>query len=58
MREMTTEEIEKYAANPNIMLKIAGKPLRCKCGCNVFQHPGTDADVYKCNACEWTFEAE
>lgn len=58
MRQMTPEEIAKHKENPNILLKIDGKPLRCTCGCNVFHHPGTDADIYQCNSCNWTFETE
>lgn len=57
MREMTESEIKAHTDNPNILLKIAGKPYRCECGCNVFHHPGTDADVYSCNACKRSFEA-
>jgi len=42
------------AAEPagNILLKVAGKPFRCSCGCNVFHHPPNNSDVYACNACD------
>ena len=55
--DMTKEEIEKHKENPNILLKVGGKPFRCECGCNVFHHPGTDADEYCCNACGSRFTA-
>lgn len=58
MREMTAEEIAKHQANPNILLKVAGKSFHCECGCNVFHHPGTDADEYSCNACKQVFRAD
>jgi uncharacterized Zn-finger protein len=58
MRAMTDSEVAYYESDPNITLKIGGKPLRCKCGCNVFHHPGIDLDIYRCNSCTWTFEAE
>lgn len=51
MRQMTAEEIEKHKANPNIMLKVAGKSFFCECGANVFHHPGEDADEFVCNGC-------
>jgi uncharacterized Zn-finger protein len=58
MREMTAEEIEKHKDNPNTTLKVAGKPFHCPCGCNVFHHPNTDADEFRCNACSTTYSAE
>jgi hypothetical protein len=35
-----------------LTLKVAGKPFRCQCGCNVFHQPdNTDAALVQCNAC-------
>lgn len=58
MRKMTKDEIKKYEENPNMVLEIAGDHFRCKCECNVFHHPGDDADVFKCNACGAIYETE
>jgi hypothetical protein len=47
----------------NILLKVAGKPFRCSCGCNVFHHPKPDEgeevddDIYICNACETEYSS-
>jgi hypothetical protein len=42
----------------NTTLKVAGKPYRCECGCNVFHHPDkTDMDLYQCNGCDNRFSA-
>ena len=41
----------------NSTLKIAGKPFRCSCGCNVFHQPdATRPEIYECNACETWYE--
>ena len=36
------------------VLKVAGKPFRCECGCNVFhkQKPVEEPEMYKCNCCD------
>lgn len=40
-------------------LKIGGKSYRCDCGCNVFHVPDFEKpNVYRCNACGFTFETE
>lgn len=42
----------------NFTLRIAGKPYRCPCLCNVFHKPDrSNLDVYECNACGQQFEA-
>jgi hypothetical protein len=58
MKLLTPHEYKKHALNPNIVLRVGGKPYRCECGCNVFHHPNTRADLYTCNACGCTFEAD
>lgn len=40
----------------DIMLRVSGKRFRCGCGCNVFQHPPTEPDIYRCNACGIEYE--
>jgi hypothetical protein len=41
------------------MLKVDGKPFRCRCGCNVFHQPDdTQPEIYACNACESWYESE
>ena len=36
----------------NFVMKVAGKPFRCDCGCNVFHKPDrARPDIYECNAC-------
>lgn len=57
MRPMTKEEQEKHQENPNVLLKIAGKPFYCECGCNVFHHKD-DWDIFICNACQSEYETE
>lgn len=52
--EMQVQEIEIK----NVMIKVAGKPFRCKCGCNVFHHPEERPEVYECNACEQWYEGD
>lgn len=45
----------------NFMLRFKGmdRSYRCKCGCNVFHKPDSRRpDIYRCNACEDTFETE
>jgi hypothetical protein len=43
----------------NFILKVAGKPFRCQCGCNVFHKPDdTRLEHYKCNGCELAYDAE
>jgi len=42
-----------------VMLKIAGKPYRCHCGCNVFHHPDKEnLSLYECNSCKAVFSSE
>lgn len=42
----------------NFTLRIAGKPYRCACRCNVFHKPDrTNLELYECNACGQQFEA-
>jgi DNA-directed RNA polymerase subunit RPC12/RpoP len=42
----------------NFTLRIAGKPYRCPCGCNVFHKPDREhLDQYQCNGCGQQFEA-
>lgn len=43
---------EKAASS---MLKVAGEPFRCGCGCNVFARKGK---FFKCNACEEVFKGD
>ena len=39
-------------------LRIASKPYRCPCGCNVFHKPNREnVGLYECNGCEQQFEA-
>lgn len=45
------------AAGHDVTLRVAGKPFRCACGCNVFQHPEGEPDVFRCNACAAEYEA-
>ena len=54
---MTKEQIEEHKKNPNILLKVAGVPFHCPCGCNVFHHVDDDS-VYICNSCKTEYEAE
>lgn len=43
----------------NFTLKVAGKPFRCACKCNVFHKPDNqDLNLYACNACGQEFESE
>jgi len=50
---------EKETPEPNILLKVAGKPFSCNCGCNVFNKPKpvSDPDRYACNACAAEYTA-
>lgn len=50
---------EKETPEPNILLKVAGKPFRCDCGCNVFNQPKpvSDPGRYVCNACATEYTA-
>lgn len=42
----------------NFTLKVAGKPFRCECGCNVFHKPDkAKLEWYKCNACGTVYES-
>lgn len=47
----------KVLAGGDIMLRVAGKRFRCSCGCNVFQHPEGEPDIYRCNSCNKEYEA-
>jgi hypothetical protein len=41
------------------MLKEAGKPYRCECGCNVFHKPDDQRlHIYECNSCGVRLKAE
>lgn len=55
MAKMTQEQIDKHNENPNILLKVEGKILRCECGCNVFHHTYDD-EIFICNPCETEFD--
>ncbi len=35
----------------SVMVRVAGKPFACACGCNVFHHPDGHTDIFRCNAC-------
>jgi hypothetical protein len=48
--------IESAAKTGNFILKVADKPFRCSCGCNVFHHPPSDPEVFACNACDLCYE--
>jgi hypothetical protein len=42
----------------NFTLRIAGKPYRCQCLCNVFHKPDDgNLELYECNSCGQRFEA-
>jgi hypothetical protein len=53
MRQMTSEQIQKYKENPTVIIKTQdGKTFRClECKSNCFHHPGTDLDKFECNSC-------
>lgn len=36
---------------PDVMVKVDGKPFRCTCGGNVFRHPKGRTDIFICNSC-------
>ena len=55
-KKMTPEEIKEHMKNPNILLKVAGKPYICKCGANLFHHKD-DWEIYHCNGCPRSFRA-
>ena len=41
----------------NFMPRIAGKPFRCDCKCNVFHKPdATKPELYECNCCGHRYE--
>jgi len=42
--------------NNNVTVRVDGKPFRCRCGCNVFQHPEGEPNIYACNACDTWYE--
>lgn len=42
-----------------IVLKVAGKSFRCRCGANCFHHPDKEnLDLYTCNSCGTSYEAK
>ncbi len=51
---------EKEDSQPNVILKVAGKPFRCNCGCNVFHKPRpiSEPGRYVCNACDTEYTAD
>lgn len=67
---MTTDHMEPKKANSDawpsnrvkpggdIMLRVAGRRFRCECGANVFHHPEGRPDVYQCNGCHRSYEAD
>ena len=57
MAKMTDEQIKEHEKNPNILLKVDGKPFRCSCGCNVFHHEDDDS-IFICNLCETNYISE
>ena len=43
----------------DIILKVAGKPFHCSCGCNVFRKLDPDhPNDYTCNACRAVYTSE
>lgn len=54
-----TEPVRDERGNlENFLIKVAGLPFKCTCGCNVFHKPDSnDLDLYQCNACETKFTA-
>lgn len=57
MPEFIESPIEELWEGCHI-LKVAGKPFRCECGCNVFKHLSVDRTRYKCNACDAIYQSE
>ena len=55
MAKMTHKAIRKHKKNPNILLKIGGKPFRCDCGGNVFHHKDDD-EIFICNSCKSEYD--
>lgn len=50
--KMTEDQIKEHKDNPNVVVEIHGKWFRCQCGCNVFNHPTFDNEIFECNSCK------
>ena len=55
LEESPTEE-QDIVDNPSVLLKVAGRPFRCRCGANVFKR--FTNGQYQCNACTQLYEGE
>lgn len=51
--------VMKNGKMEEFIVRVAGKPFRCNCGCNVFHKPDdTDLELYQCNACGEQYRGE
>jgi len=55
----TNPVLDETGKLENFTVRIEGKFFRCNCRCNVFHKPDKNhLELYKCNACGQTYEAE
>lgn len=55
LEESPTEE-QDSVDNPSVLLKVAGRPFRCRCGATVFKR--FTNGQYQCNSCGIFYEGE